>query len=304
MDKNNAEVTSSPSVYRGSTPERGEGVEFGSTEKNSSVSLAAATSSINRGGVGDTPPAKNGAIDSHSNLPAQKSRRRELRSHLTPAEATLWRLLKGDRLAGLRWRRQFGVDAYILDFYCPALRLAIELDGEVHNTPEACEYDERRTRHLEKLGIRVLRFENRTVFENAEGICREVERVQREVDAAGKPTAEVTNSPSVYRGSTPERGEGVEFENTKTQLPRPENSLPPTGYSLYEQRERSTPSINRGGVGDTPPPATPVATPNRARAAPATTVATPTGAHADPATTVADTNRTPADPATTVATTN
>ena len=55
--------------------------------------------------------------------------RRELRNEGTAAEAVLWLLLKGKQLDGMRWRRQFGVGPYILDFYCPQLRLCIELDG-------------------------------------------------------------------------------------------------------------------------------------------------------------------------------
>lgn len=65
----------------------------------------------------------------------QVSQRRDLRRHATPAEAILWRLLSRRQVAGLRWRRQYGVGPYILDFYCPSMRLCIELDGEVHNTP-------------------------------------------------------------------------------------------------------------------------------------------------------------------------
>ncbi|WP_412062568.1 endonuclease domain-containing protein [Rubrivirga sp. IMCC45206] len=91
--------------------------------------------------------------------------RRRLRSHGTPAEAALWTLLKARRLDGWRWRRQFSVGPYILDLYCPAARLAIELDGAVHDAPARRDYDADRTRHLAAVGIRVLRFENRTVFD-------------------------------------------------------------------------------------------------------------------------------------------
>lgn len=103
-------------------------------------------------------------------------RRRELRQALTPAEAVLWRLLKGRQLEGLKFRRQHSVEPYILDFYCPALKLAIELDGASHACRE--EYDGQRTSYLsEKAGITVLRFENRVVFENPEQIFREVKEL-------------------------------------------------------------------------------------------------------------------------------
>ncbi len=103
-------------------------------------------------------------------------RRRELRQALTPAEAVLWRLLKGRQLEGLKFRRQHSVEPYILDFYCPALKLAIELGGASHACRE--EYDGQRTSYLsETAGITVLRFENRVVFENPEQIFREVKEM-------------------------------------------------------------------------------------------------------------------------------
>lgn len=103
-------------------------------------------------------------------------RRRELRQALTPAEAVLWRLLKGRQLEGLKFRRQHSVGPYILDFYCPALKLAIELDGASHACRE--EYDGQRTSYLsETAGITVLRFENRVMFENPEQIFREVKEM-------------------------------------------------------------------------------------------------------------------------------
>lgn len=103
-------------------------------------------------------------------------RRRELRQALTPAEAVLWRLLKGRQLEGLKFRRQHSVGPYILDFYCPALKLAIELDGASYACRE--EYDGQRTSYLsEKAGITVLHFENRVVFENPEQIFREVKEL-------------------------------------------------------------------------------------------------------------------------------
>ena len=105
--------------------------------------------------------------------------RKELRNHSTPAEATLWRLLKSSQIAHLKFRRQHSVGPYIIDFYCPKLKLAIELDGEVHNRQQ--DYDEKRTLFLNKVkNIKVLRFENKTVFENAERILEEIEGYAQE----------------------------------------------------------------------------------------------------------------------------
>ncbi|MBL4753114.1 MAG: endonuclease domain-containing protein [Flavobacteriales bacterium] len=92
-----------------------------------------------------------------------KQHRKDLRNHLTPAEAELWTYLKHTKL-GQKFRRQHSVGYYILDFYCPQSKLCVELDGAHHFTPESQRYDERRSRCLEKFGIRVIRFENEDVF--------------------------------------------------------------------------------------------------------------------------------------------
>jgi very-short-patch-repair endonuclease len=86
--------------------------------------------------------------DFSSNRTEQKHLRRELRNEGTPAEATLWFHLKERKIEGMRWRRQFSVGPYILDFYCPQLRLCIELDGAPHYTLEGSEHDNHRDEWL------------------------------------------------------------------------------------------------------------------------------------------------------------
>ena len=97
-----------------------------------------------------------------------KAFRRNLRKNLTPAEVALWQHLKAGKLNGTSWRRQFSVGDYILDFYCPVAKLCVELDGEGHFTMQGDTYDYDRTEFLESLGIRVLRFENKDVWDNVE----------------------------------------------------------------------------------------------------------------------------------------
>jgi very-short-patch-repair endonuclease len=103
-----------------------------------------------------------------------KARRKSLRKKLTAAEAALWSLIKGKQLDGRKFRRQHGVDKYILDFYCPSEMLAIELDGEHHFTDEGLMYDENRTKYLNTLNIHVLRFENEEIFQSPEGVIAEI----------------------------------------------------------------------------------------------------------------------------------
>jgi very-short-patch-repair endonuclease len=111
-----------------------------------------------------------------NNLPQLKARRRELRQRLTPAEATLWKSLQNSQLAQRKFRRQPSVGPYILDFYCPAERLVIELDGYLHFTESGTAHDQERDAFLNGLGIRVLRFENQLVFKALEGVLAEIER--------------------------------------------------------------------------------------------------------------------------------
>jgi len=90
-------------------------------------------------------------------------------------------MLKGKQWKNLKFRRQQGIGPYIVDFYCPKIKLAIELDGEVHNA--RADYDEQRTAFLtEKKGIRVLRFENRTVFDSPWRIFEAIEDYLKNYD--------------------------------------------------------------------------------------------------------------------------
>ena len=101
------------------------------------------------------------------NNPEMKAHRRELRTNGTPAERALWNWLKRKQVRGLQFRRQYSVGYHILDFYCPALKLAIELDGDYHNHMVMPEKDGIRDQELLlKHGIKTLRFENKVVFEH------------------------------------------------------------------------------------------------------------------------------------------
>ena len=90
--------------------------------------------------------------------------RKALRNDLTPAEAVLWTALQKRQLEGRKFRRQHSIGNYIIDFYCPSEKLAIELDGTFHFTPEGSDYDEKRDAYLNSLGIKVIRFENNELF--------------------------------------------------------------------------------------------------------------------------------------------
>lgn len=108
------------------------------------------------------------------NIERLRHRRKELRSSLTPAEAFLWKRLQRSQLDGRKFRRQHSFGKYVLDFYCPSEKLAVELDGIIHFTEEGSKYDEERTDYLSLHGICVVRFENAEVFERTDEVLERI----------------------------------------------------------------------------------------------------------------------------------
>src|SRR5688572_19254133 len=82
---------------------------------------------------------------------------RKLRRELTPSEAIAWELLRDRRCLGLKWRRQQVIRGYVVDFYCPELRIALEIDGSVHDDPIHKEDDEVRDYDISLAGVLVIR---------------------------------------------------------------------------------------------------------------------------------------------------
>lgn len=100
--------------------------------------------------------------------------RKELRKNLTSAEATLWKHIQRKQLSGRKFRRQHSIENFIVDFYCPKEKLIIELDGAYHLDFAQQNYDLERTNRLEFLGFKVLRFENKLVFEAIDYVLDEI----------------------------------------------------------------------------------------------------------------------------------
>lgn len=104
------------------------------------------------------------------NRSVDKEKRKKLRHNMTKAEKILWINLRKRQLAKYKFRRQFSVLGYIIDFYCPALKLAIEVDGDYHLWEEVEAYDEKRQKNIEYFGIKFLRFSNDQVFSNIDKV--------------------------------------------------------------------------------------------------------------------------------------
>ena len=105
-----------------------------------------------------------------------KSLRKYLRKNSTKAELLLWEELRGKKLSNAKFKRQFGVEKYVLDFYCPEVKLAIELDGELHKEKDAIDYDKIRTVFLNSIGIKVRRFKNEDLFEKMPLILEQIKK--------------------------------------------------------------------------------------------------------------------------------
>ncbi|HEY7117007.1 MAG TPA: DUF559 domain-containing protein, partial [Tepidisphaeraceae bacterium] len=108
-----------------------------------------------------------------------------MRRESTDAERKLWSLLRNGRLGGYRFRRQTPVQGYIVDFYCIACRLVVELDGGQHSDPAQREYDQERTRALNANKIKVLRFWDCDVLKDPHAVAR---TIYRELCLAEEPS--------------------------------------------------------------------------------------------------------------------
>ena len=110
------------------------------------------------------------------NDPVLKERRRALRRNQTDVERVFWSRVRNRHFLGLRFFRQYSVGPYILDFYCPDMKLGIELDGGQHNQAEGKEYDAARTEYLSAQGIDVIRFWNHEVLQELDGVLAKLEQ--------------------------------------------------------------------------------------------------------------------------------
>ena len=103
----------------------------------------------------------------------------KLRDNLTVAENLLWQALKGNKIEGLKFRRQHPVHLYITDFYCHKLKLVIEIDGAYHNTNDQRILDLERTNDLESQGLKVIRFSNEEVENNLNEVIKKIKEISK-----------------------------------------------------------------------------------------------------------------------------
>ena len=99
---------------------------------------------------------------------------RELRQDQTDAEKRMWGILRSRRLSGFKFRRQYPLAEYIVDFFCVRERFAVELDGGQHSEPSATSYDEIRTRVLNDIGVRVTRYSDYDVLRTPDVVTEDI----------------------------------------------------------------------------------------------------------------------------------
>ena len=108
------------------------------------------------------------------NRRSKKDTRRKLRKSGTAPEAVLWTHLQRKQILGKLFRRQVGIGRYIVDFYCPENRLVVELDGDAHFSTTIEGYESERTQFFNGLGLTIVRFENRDLLENLDGVLEAI----------------------------------------------------------------------------------------------------------------------------------
>lgn len=104
------------------------------------------------------------------NKSSEKDKRQTLRNNMPPAEKILWDKLRRRQLEDCKFRRQYSINAFVVDFYAPEIKLAIEVDGESHFVDGAQSYDQERDTFLKGVGTRILRFTNTQVYEALDGV--------------------------------------------------------------------------------------------------------------------------------------
>ncbi|GAB4305383.1 MAG: hypothetical protein Kow0091_08470 [Geminocystis sp.] len=165
-----------------------------------------------------------------SNLKDKKELRKSLRNNATSAEQLLWKALQGKQLDGFKFRRQHSIGNYILDFFCPSVSLAIELDGETHYTPEAQEYDRIRDNFLANVGIRVIRYHNHDVCDNLTGVLEDIRQYLYNPDASFTQRKSITSNPSSIGESNTPNPSSIEESTTPNPSYIEESTTPNPSY--------------------------------------------------------------------------
>ena len=112
----------------------------------------------------------------HFNKRKELEKRRKLRRKESYVEKIVWLHLRGRQILGYKFRRQYSVDHFVIDFYCPEIKFAVEIDGDVHEIPEQKNYDKARQKYLDVFGIKFVRIKNEEFLGNPNKAFSKIEK--------------------------------------------------------------------------------------------------------------------------------
>ncbi len=115
---------------------------------------------------------KNTKMTIHYNKISERTNRRKLRQKSTKAEEILWEYLRNRKLLNTKFKRQYSIDQFVIDFYSPQMKFAIELDGKIHLDKEVKNHDENRDGYMESFGIKILRIKNEMLINDIDNTLK------------------------------------------------------------------------------------------------------------------------------------
>ena len=117
----------------------------------------------------------------HFNISSETEKRRKLRQHQTNTEELVWRFIRNKQILETKFKRQYSVDHFVIDFYCAELKLAIEIDGGTHNTPDQKRKDLGRQKYLERFNIKFVRIKDEELFSNPNKAFSKIENAIKSI---------------------------------------------------------------------------------------------------------------------------
>ena len=144
------------------------------------------------------------------NKTSEKDKRQYLRNNMPPAEQLVWAKLKGRQVESCKFRRQYSVGAFVIDFYSVEIKLAIEIDGDSHFRDGAEVYDLERQSFIEAARIRFLRFTNTQVYAELDAVIESISQMICDLRELPHPSPPLLKGrepekPSLYQGREPEK---------------------------------------------------------------------------------------------------
>lgn len=128
--------------------------------------------------------------------------RRKLRNEMNKSEAALWKHLQRSQI-GFKFRRQYGIGPYVTDFYCPKVKLAVEVDGISHYNLKAIDHDKKRTAYFTSVGVRIKRYSAKQIFLFIDEVVIDIEHTCKSLDSdrpRNHPSPASAGSAPPYQG--------------------------------------------------------------------------------------------------------